>query len=168
VVFEHANFVSIQVQLFFTIRERFVIVEPYLFHNEAFRLSTTPSTFSPNPYIITRFPALDCPVASGIPLRVSGASRTRNPSPSPTRMLWTTGTLVDTSEKHHGNAYTICVTICLENQQVTACADFRIPHTQSFEPEHFYWRFQGCIVGRGRPPSRQIMVKVFVMRESGL
>jgi hypothetical protein len=90
---------------------------------------------------------------------------TRNPSPSPTQMLWMTGTLVDTSEKHHGNAYTICVTICLENQQVTACADFHIPHTQSFEPEHFYWRFQGYIVGRGSTLSCRMIVQVSVMQE---
>jgi hypothetical protein len=142
----------IQVQSFFTIQERFVIVEPYLFPNQAFRLSTTLSTLSQNRYIHTCFPALDCPVHRGIPFGVSGASRTWNHSPSPTCAPLMTGTLADTSEKHHGNAYTICVTICLETQQVTACADFCIPHTQPVEHEYFYWRFQGYIAGRGRPP----------------
>ena len=98
-------FMSIQVQLFFTIWEWFVIMEPYPFPNQAFRLSTMLSTFSSNHYIHTCFPILDSPVPSGIPLRVSGNFWTQNPSPSPTWTLWMTGMLANTSKKHHSNIY---------------------------------------------------------------
>jgi hypothetical protein len=97
--------VPIQVQLFFTIRERFVIMEPYPFPNPAFRLSTTLSILSPNCYIHTRFPALDCPFPSGIPLGVSGASGLGILHQAPPQTLWMTGIFADTSGKHYGNVY---------------------------------------------------------------
>jgi hypothetical protein len=139
-------------------------MEPYPFPNQTFCLSTTPSTFSPNRYIHTCFPALDCLDPHGIPLRISGASGTRNPSPSPTRTLWMTGTLADTNKNHYGNVYAIRITICLENQRVTACADFSYTAYPVLRACAFLLEVSGLHCGEGAPSSR-MMVRVSVMQQ---